>query len=187
MHNNVPDVRLLNLIREHGITFLLTCRYPGKIPDGTAVPHYAYQSLFTNGTFDFASAVLDKGVEATHIASTSGSTSRSTSISSYSTRTEASESSSSGSSSNTGAIAGGVVGCFVGLAIIAALIFFLVRRHRRRGLAGVATTGPMGGDIPLTTSSFVGKNLTGLAYAPPVYNKVYVSYVLRFCYRAHTV
>ncbi|PBK80685.1 hypothetical protein ARMGADRAFT_1020719 [Armillaria gallica] len=147
--------------------------YPGKIPDGIAVPHYAYQSLLTNGTFDFASAVLDKGAEATHIASTSGSTSRSTSISSYPTLSAAFESSSSGSSSNTGAIVGGVVGCVVGLAIIAALIFFLVRRHRRRGLAGVATTGPMGGDIPLTTSSFVGKNLTGLAYAPPVYNKVY--------------
>ncbi|PBK60992.1 hypothetical protein ARMSODRAFT_965358 [Armillaria solidipes] len=151
--------------------------YPVNIPDGTAVPHYAYQSLSPNGTFDFASAVVDTGAEATHIASTSasstsGSSSRSTSTSPSSTPTPASGSSSSGSSSNTGAIVGGVVGGVVGLAIIAALIFFLVRRHRRRPVA-VATTGPTGGDIPPPTSSFVGQNLTGSAYAPTVYDKVY--------------
>ncbi|KAK0477595.1 hypothetical protein IW261DRAFT_1565904 [Armillaria novae-zelandiae] len=89
-----------------------------------------------------------------------------------STPTPASESSSSSSSSNTGAIVGGVVGGVVGLAIIAALVFFLVRRRRRRP-AAVATTGPIGGDIPPPTSSFVGQNLTGSAYAPTVYDKVY--------------
>ncbi|KAK0435848.1 hypothetical protein EV421DRAFT_1833830 [Armillaria borealis] len=140
--------------------------YPVNIPDGTAVPHYAYQYLFSNGTFDFASAIVDTGVEATHTASNSGSTSRSISISPSSTPTAASGSSSSGSSSNTGTIVGGIVGGVVGLAIIAALIFFLVRRHRRRGPAAVATTGPVGGDIPPPTSSFVGQ-------APPVYDKVY--------------
>ncbi|KAK0186966.1 hypothetical protein F5146DRAFT_758987 [Armillaria mellea] len=151
--------------------------YPVNIPDGTAVPHYAYQSLLPNGTFNFASAVVDTGAEATHIASTSasstsGSTSRSISTFPSSTPTPVSSSSSSGSSSNTGAIVGGVVGGIVGLAIIAALIFFLVRRHRRRP-AAVAITGPIGGDIPPPTSSFVGQNLTGSAYTATVYDKVY--------------
>ncbi len=76
----------------------------------------------------------------------------------------------------------------MGLAIIAALIFFLVRRRRRRRPAAVVTTGPIGGDIPPPTSSFVGQNLTGSAYAPTVYDKVYVSQVLlKFYYRAQTV
>ncbi|KAK0445020.1 uncharacterized protein EV420DRAFT_981383 [Desarmillaria tabescens] len=153
--------------------------FPENIPDGTAVPHYAYQALLPNGTFDFASAVTDTGSEATHIASssassTSGSTSRSASASGTSAPAATSGSSSSGSS-NTGAIVGGVVGGVVGLALIAGLIFFLVRRRRRRRPAVAATTGPIGGDIPPPAPSLVGQNLSGSAYAPTTttYDKIY--------------
>ncbi|KAK0200488.1 hypothetical protein DFS33DRAFT_161810 [Desarmillaria ectypa] len=153
--------------------------YPDNIPAGTTVPHYAYLSLLPNGTFDFLSAITDTGSEATHVASSSasstgGSTSRLAPTLGTSAPAPSSGPSSGGSSSNTGAIVGGVVGGVVGLALIAGLIFFLVRRHPRRP-APAATTGPgpIGGDIPPPVPSFVGQNLSGSTYAPATYDKVY--------------
>ncbi|KAK0230038.1 hypothetical protein IW262DRAFT_1520625 [Armillaria fumosa] len=141
--------------------------FPANIPDDTAVPHYAYQSLLPNGTFNFASAAVDTGAEATHIASTGSSTSLSTPNFPSATPTPTS---SSGSSSNTGAIVGGVVGGVVGFLILATLIFFLLRRRRP---GAVAIIGPIEGDIPPPRSSFAGQSLTRSAYASTVYNKVY--------------
>ncbi|KAK0499279.1 hypothetical protein EDD18DRAFT_848689 [Armillaria luteobubalina] len=151
--------------------------FPANIPNDTAVPHYAYQSLLQNGTFNFAGALVDTGAEATHIASTSASvTSTSTSLSASNfpsaTPTLIYGSSSSGSSSNTGVIAGGVVGGVVGFAIIAALIFLF----RRRRPATIAITGPIEGDIELPRSPLAGQSLTRSTYASTVYSKVYDPY-----------
>ncbi|KAG7442072.1 uncharacterized protein BT62DRAFT_922890 [Guyanagaster necrorhizus] len=147
--------------------------YPENIPAGTAVPHYAYLSLLSNGTFDFSSAMTDNGAEATHVASLSSSATGSSSASASSSSAPATSQGSSGggSSSNTGAIVGGVVGGVVGLAILVGLTFFFVRRHQRS--AAAATTRPTGGDIPPPASAFVDQNLTGTTYAPATYNKVY--------------
>ncbi|KAK0479512.1 hypothetical protein IW261DRAFT_1477794 [Armillaria novae-zelandiae] len=150
--------------------------FPESIPNGTAVPHYSYQSLLPNGTFDFAGAVVDTGPGATYIASSTSAslTSASNSHSSNSPRSDPTTddvSSSTGPSSNTGVIVGGVVGGVLGLGIISALIFFLV--HRRRHPAAVATTGPIGADMSLPMPSFAGENLTRSTYASTVYNKVY--------------
>ncbi|KAK0499330.1 hypothetical protein EDD18DRAFT_1440973 [Armillaria luteobubalina] len=148
-----------------------------NIPNDTAVPHYAYQSLLPNGTFDFAAALVDTGAEATHIASfsasvTSTSTSLSASTSPSSTPTPTYGPSSSGSSSNTGAVVGGVVGGVVGFAILAALIFLF----RRRRPAAIAITGPIEGDIQLPRSPLASQRLTRSAYTSTVYSKVYDPY-----------
>ncbi|KAK0499284.1 hypothetical protein EDD18DRAFT_1329584 [Armillaria luteobubalina] len=148
--------------------------FPANIPNDTAVPHYAYQSLLPNGTFNFAGALVDNGAEATHIASTSASVTSTSTLSSASnfpsvTPTPTYETSSSGSSSNPGAIVGGVVGGVVGFAILAALAFFLFRRRRS---AAVAIVGPIGEDIP-PRSPFASQSLARSAYASTVYSKVY--------------
>ncbi|KAF8875099.1 hypothetical protein CPB85DRAFT_550782 [Mucidula mucida] len=108
--------------------------YPNTIPDGTAVPHYAFLPLFSNGTFDFNAAFADHGAEATSgtTASSTSQTPSATSSGSQSTATSASSASSSGGgSSNAGPIAGGVVGGVVGLALVATGIFLFIRRRKR--------------------------------------------------------
>lgn len=106
-------------------------------------------------TFNLTLAQAFGGVESTapvqSTASATGPTSR-TSATGSSTNTGANPGSTAGGSStdntekksNAGAIAGGVVGGVVGLALIAGLIFFLLRRNKKQKQAPSAMYGPQG-------------------------------------------
>jgi len=103
-------------------------QFPKDIPYDTAVPHYAYLDVITNGTFDVTRAQAAGGPESTsppkatyYPTLTASSTTTGPSAHSNSTTTA--------KTTNVGAIAGGVVGGVAGLAILAVLIFFLLR-HR---------------------------------------------------------
>ncbi|KAF9012304.1 hypothetical protein BDZ89DRAFT_1167277 [Hymenopellis radicata] len=127
--------------------------YPNTIPNDTAVPHYAYLPLLSNGTFDFNAALADHGAEATAGAgpSSTSQTSSPTSSGSQSTSTSTSPASSSGGgSSKAGPIAGGVVGGVVGLALIATGIFFFLKRRKR--------------DVPLKPVKDVDDNREGAVH-----------------------
>lgn len=89
------------------------------------------------------------------VTATSGVTASTTSGTSSATSVPATSSGGS-SSSNTGAIAGGVVGGVVGLALIAALIFWWMRRSRAQpasvALLDHTPTAPMS---PVSPTTFV--------------------------------
>ncbi|SJL06296.1 uncharacterized protein ARMOST_09632 [Armillaria ostoyae] len=86
--------------------------FPHDIPSDTAVPHWAYLSLLSNGTVDIADAETDTGAEVTATATAS---SASTATSTIASGPETTSASSSGSSKgDTGAIVGGVVGGVLG-------------------------------------------------------------------------
>ncbi|KAF8136781.1 hypothetical protein EV363DRAFT_1320525 [Boletus edulis] len=109
--------------------------YPGVfapgVPDGTAVPQWAFQDLTTSNAFNasLAEAVGDNPEStASHPQSTGSTLSTSTA-----SGTASSSPTSSGSKSNTGAIAGGVVGGVIGVALIAAVVvFFMMKKKRSR-------------------------------------------------------
>ncbi|KIY66368.1 hypothetical protein CYLTODRAFT_423463 [Cylindrobasidium torrendii FP15055 ss-10] len=131
--------------------------FPNSIPDGSAIPHWAYLPL-NNGTWDFASAQTDEGAEATftgsHSASATASSTRTTSANSPSGSSSGSNGGSSNSkgSNHAGAIAGGVIGGVALLALIG-LGFFLWRRNKAKKAKGTPET------------SFLGPNMTGTTYA----------------------
>lgn len=129
--------------------------FPNSIPDGSAIPHWAYLPL-NNGTWDFASAETDNGAEATftgtHSVSASASSTRTSSAHSASGSSSGSNGgSSSGGKSHAGAIAGGVIG---GIALIAliGLGFFLWRRNKNKKVKSTPE------------ASFLGPNMTGTTY-----------------------
>lgn len=104
--------------------------FPHDIPSGTAVPHWAYLSLLSNGTVDIADAETDTGAEVTATATAS---SASTATSTIASGPETTSASSSGSSKgDTGGIVGGVVGGVLGVAIVIGIIFFVLRRRQKR-------------------------------------------------------
>ncbi|KAG5724007.1 hypothetical protein E4T56_gene11235 [Termitomyces sp. T112] len=131
-----------------------------NIPSTTRVPHWAFDDP-TNSTFNPALAQ-----EVTDAPESTGP-SQSTGTSSNPTLTPASSES---SSSKAGPIAGGVVGGVVGLALIAALVFWWIRR-RRLGIAPSAevnytsvaptspppmsfTAAPLGSSANITSQRF---------------------------------
>ncbi|PBK76710.1 hypothetical protein ARMSODRAFT_948541 [Armillaria solidipes] len=105
--------------------------FPHDIPSDTAVPHWAYLSLLSNGTVDIADAETDTGAEVTATATAS---SASTATSTIASGPETTSASSSGSSKgDTGAIVGGVVGGVLGVgAIVIGIIFWVLRRRQKR-------------------------------------------------------
>ncbi|TEB26544.1 hypothetical protein FA13DRAFT_1019152 [Coprinellus micaceus] len=129
--------------------------FPRDIPDNIAVPAWAYMDVEAQDTFNLTLAQAFGGVESTapvqSTASATGSISR-TSATGSSTNTGANPGSTAGGSStdntekksNAGAIAGGVVGGIVGLALIAGLIFFLLRRNKKQKQAPSAMYGSQG-------------------------------------------
>ncbi|KAJ4487761.1 hypothetical protein J3R30DRAFT_3430893 [Lentinula aciculospora] len=101
-----------------------------SIPSGTAVPHWAtLTSTEFNATAAEAAGDSPELTGATQTTSSSISSSPTSSASSPSSSTSDSAASSSSSKSNTGAIAGGVVGGVVGLALIAAVLFWYLRKR----------------------------------------------------------
>lgn len=91
------------------------------IPDGLAVPAYAYLNVTATGTFDEAAA--------RNLATESNPPPDSTAVNSP-TDTSTSTAPSSKKSSHTGAIAGGVVGGVLGLVLIIFACLWFLRRRR---------------------------------------------------------
>ncbi|KAK0208852.1 hypothetical protein DFS33DRAFT_1305980 [Desarmillaria ectypa] len=108
--------------------------FPHDIPSDTAVPHWAYIDLLSNGTVNMAAAETDTGAETTSTATTSSVAVTPTST--IASRPETTSASSSESSKDrTGAIAGGVVGGVLGVAaIMIGVIFFVLGRSRQKRL-----------------------------------------------------
>ncbi|KAF8643898.1 hypothetical protein AX16_008914 [Volvariella volvacea WC 439] len=93
--------------------------FPSPIPQGVAVPHYAYINVTVDDIFNPQEA------QASAIPSLESSAAP------RPTGPSPTDSSGSGSS-NAGPIAGGVVGGVVGLALIAAFVYWLLRRRKQR-------------------------------------------------------
>ncbi|KIM48890.1 hypothetical protein M413DRAFT_438063 [Hebeloma cylindrosporum] len=104
------------------------------IPNGIAVPHYAYLDVEADDSFNITVAQAAGGPESTRLPT-------STSTSSHTTATPGTKSSSG--KTNVGAIAGGVVGGVVGLALIVGLIFWLLRRRAKTPSAPSSSYDPV--------------------------------------------
>ncbi|KAF5377100.1 hypothetical protein D9757_008764 [Collybiopsis confluens] len=104
--------------------------YPFPIPDGTAVPQWAFQSS-ASSSFDPALAQQVGDVpESSAPPAPSGTA---TSPGSAPAATSPSTTSGSNGKSKAGAIAGGVVGGLAFVTIATILVFLLLRRRRRKG------------------------------------------------------
>ncbi|KIM45559.1 hypothetical protein M413DRAFT_442230 [Hebeloma cylindrosporum] len=97
-------------------TRVYTQIFPSPIPSGISVPHWAYLDVTVANTFDYTLAQAAGGSDSIAIP--------------QATSTPSTRSSSSTSKTNVGAIAGGVVGGVAGLALIAGLVFWLLRRRK---------------------------------------------------------
>jgi len=128
-------------------------QYPGVIPVGTAVPHWAYLNVTLANIWsatDSETATDNPESSGAPIPTATVSGSSSTSPGSHTTGNAAgasgsvgSNSSGSKSSSNAGAIAGGVVGGLAALGIIAGLVtWFLVRKRRNAAASGQNVVAP---------------------------------------------
>lgn len=104
--------------------------YPGSIPNGTAIPEWAYQDVLTTDDFD---VTIAQGPE-DNIGTAPPPTLTPTTIvvSHTPTSTTSPKAQNPLKSGKGGAIAGGAVGGVVGLAAIAALVVRLLLRRRRQ-------------------------------------------------------
>ncbi|KAK0466420.1 uncharacterized protein EV420DRAFT_1511561 [Desarmillaria tabescens] len=109
--------------------------FPHDIPSDTAVPHWAYLELLSNGTVNMAAAETDTGAEATATATSSSASVTPTSSVASGPETTSTSASSESSKDLAGAIAGGVVGGLLGVgAIMIGIILFVLRRRRQKRL-----------------------------------------------------
>ncbi|KAN0076910.1 hypothetical protein V8E55_010765 [Tylopilus felleus] len=118
--------------------------FPPGIPDGTAVPQWAFQDVTTSNTFNvtLAESVGDNPESTASHAQSTGTAAATSSTAAASLTPSPSVSSSNRASSNTGAIAGGVVGGVVGVALIAAVVvYFVMKRKRSRAPPSAQFTG----------------------------------------------
>ncbi|KAJ3906827.1 hypothetical protein F5879DRAFT_987004 [Lentinula edodes] len=133
--------------------------FPDDIPSGTAVPHWAtLSSAEFDATTAEAAGDSPELTGATQVTSSSTPTSSTSSVSSPSSSSTASSS----SKSNTGAIAGGVVGGVVGLALVAAALFWYLRKRSQTG----STVQPLGSDNERDFR--LSPDMTGTTHAPTV-------------------
>ncbi|KAJ3934838.1 MAG: hypothetical protein NXY57DRAFT_610676 [Lentinula lateritia] len=133
--------------------------FPDNIPSGTAVPHWAtLSSAEFDATTAEAAGDSPELTGATQVTSSSAPTSSTSSVSSPSSSSTASSS----SKSNTGAIAGGVVGGVVGLALVAAALFWYLRKRSQTR----STVQPLASD---NEKDFrLSPDMTGTTHAPTV-------------------
>ncbi|KAL1757188.1 hypothetical protein FB107DRAFT_260174 [Schizophyllum commune] len=151
--------------------------FPRDIPGGTRIPHWAYQDVVTNNTFDIQTAINDaysNAPESTASAkptfSTSKSSGHSTATGSGMESSGSSSASGGGSKTNVGAIAGGVVGGVVGLAAIIGLAFFFLRRRkqqRAKAPSSAYLAPPMSSATPPLPPSTPGAFSEKTEFVPP--------------------
>jgi len=116
-------------------TAIYSQQYPDHIPDGTAVPHYAYLDVVTSDTFDLGRARAAGGPESTRPArpiyspTLTTSSINTTTIPTTTSNPYPTSSPSIAKKTDVGAIAGAVSGGIVGLAALGVLVFFLLRRR----------------------------------------------------------
>ncbi|KAJ3744833.1 hypothetical protein DFH05DRAFT_1491025 [Lentinula detonsa] len=133
--------------------------FPDNVPSGTAVPHWAtLTSAEFNATAAEAAGDSPELIGATQTTSSNTPSSPATSTSSPSSSSPSGAASSS--KSNTGAIAGGVVGGVVGLALIAAILFWYLRKRSR-----AKSTVPASG---IDRDFNLSPDMTGTTHAPTV-------------------
>lgn len=103
--------------------------YPESIPNGTAIPEWAYQDVLTTDDFDVNAA---QGPEDNIGTALPPNFTPTTIVSHAPTSTTSAKAQNPSKSGNTGAIVGGAVGGVVGLAAITALVVRLLLRRRRQ-------------------------------------------------------
>jgi len=134
--------------------------FPAGIPNGTAVPEWAFQKVVTSNNFNVSQAQLDAASNPPDVTASSSSSSTTSSTGASSTSNAAPS-----HHTNVGAIAGGVVGGVLGLGlIIAAVLFFLNKRKRtsRRAAPTLASS-----DMSMRTyDTQQNPPLTGKLYNP---------------------
>lgn len=115
-------------------------QYPQSVPNGTVIPEWAFQQVFTSNQFNVSLA--ESGSSNNASSSTPTQSSSSLSIFSYgvsttavATSTPQPSSSSPAKKNHAGAIVGGVIGSICGLAIICGVILFVLRRRRDKHYA----------------------------------------------------
>lgn len=121
--------------------------YSQPIPPNIRVPHYAYLDVETADTFNITLAETAGGTESTSVPSATGP------LASGSGASATSPANSGKKKSNAGAIAGGVVGGVVAIALIATLIFWLLRRNQRGSLPSPGYGPVMTSQNPLSGAS----------------------------------
>ncbi|KAI9571579.1 hypothetical protein HD554DRAFT_1790893 [Boletus coccyginus] len=155
-----------------------TTLYPGffplDIPTGTAVPQWAFQDVTTSDLFNvtLAQSVGDiPESTAPNSAQSTGSVNPASTVASASLTALPSPTgtgtTSSGSSSSTAAIVGGVVGGVAGLALIAGVVFFVMRKKRSQTPPSAhftAPTSPSG--VYTNTTHFVPQMAQPRLYDP---------------------
>ncbi|KAH9483714.1 hypothetical protein JR316_0003190 [Psilocybe cubensis] len=139
------------------------------IPSGVNVPHYAYLDVETADTFNPSLAQAAGGPESTSVPQSTSATSATSGPTPTNIQPPTEN---SGKKSNAGAIAGGVVGGLVGIALLAGLVYLLLRRKKRQSPPSsvhepvMASQGPLSSQNPMS--------LTGSSYpstpAPKVYD-----------------
>ncbi|OJA18118.1 hypothetical protein AZE42_10805 [Rhizopogon vesiculosus] len=137
--------------------------YPFNIPNGTAIPHWAYLDVVTNDMFNAAAAQRDGDSPestSTQVQSTTSIISSTTSISASLTSSSTTQSPTPTlKSSSVGAIAGGVVGGVIaGIAIAGVVAWFFVR-HRRSTKASPAAFSDISGGPGCTQSVYMTQQL----------------------------
>ncbi|OAX34707.1 hypothetical protein K503DRAFT_868752 [Rhizopogon vinicolor AM-OR11-026] len=137
--------------------------YPLNIPNGTAIPHWAYLDVVTNDMFNAAAAQRDGDPPestSTQVQSTISIISSTTSISASLTSSSTTQSPTSTlKSSSVGAIAGGIIGGVIaGIAIASVVAWFFVR-HRRSTKASPAAFSDISGGPGCTQSVYMTQQL----------------------------
>ncbi|KIM36436.1 hypothetical protein M413DRAFT_449146 [Hebeloma cylindrosporum] len=154
-------------------------RYPERIPDDTAVPHWAYLDVVPANNFDITAARAASGPESTapprstFLPTTSATTFPTTPTIGFTTSRSATSTPfvsldppSSGKSTNVGAIVGGVVGGVVGLALVGLLLFLLLRKKKAASPPSSAYDPMMASQNP---ASFGGSQYASNPVSPAPY------------------
>jgi len=121
-------------------------QWPLNIPQGTAVPAWAFQDVAINNTFNIDLARTDTAPASTYVGSQTATVASGSTSGSSSSPTA----SSSSHKSNAGAIAGGVIGGIAALVLLGILIFLLYRRYKERhnNVEGISPVAPYYADDP---------------------------------------
>lgn len=106
--------------------------FPQPIPAGTLVPHYAYLDVQATDTFNVSLAEAAGGAESSPVSTVASTKATGTGTATKTGTVSPTKSAAAKSGPNVGAIAGGVIGGVILIALLAGLIFWLIRRNNPR-------------------------------------------------------